>query len=254
MFETHAHLDDISSPTDVLWRYVDFSRFVDLLQTCQLHLARADSMADDWEGSYSHANLRLRPEVYGEGWPVMAGSYANIYMRARTHTYLNCWHLSDVESAAMWAIYDRESRGVAIATTRARLAAAITEVRPVYGTTVEYVDYQNVWIPERNVMEPFRFKRMSFAHEREYRLVAIWNPKAELRPGGDPSNEADVVREPDVPPEGLKVAVQLDDLVQEVRVSPHSPTWHRDVIRRTCEKYERQWTVSQSDLAAGPIF
>ncbi len=71
MFETHDDLPDILTDDAQLWRYVDLARFADLLQTRELHMARADQMVDAWEGSYSEANVSLRPSVYGDQWQMM---------------------------------------------------------------------------------------------------------------------------------------------------------------------------------------
>ena len=56
-YETHPELPDIKDPDTVLWRYVDLYKWLDLLQTSELHLTRADQMEDRWEGAYSEVNV-----------------------------------------------------------------------------------------------------------------------------------------------------------------------------------------------------
>ena len=47
-----------------LWRYMDFPKFVSLISSGSLFLCRADLFKDPFEGSYSKANVALRPQVY----------------------------------------------------------------------------------------------------------------------------------------------------------------------------------------------
>lgn len=251
-FETHLDLPDTLSDDDSLWRYVDLARYADLLQTSELHMARADTMEDAWEGSFSEVNVQMRPEIYKENWPMMASTMPQMYAWARRHVYMSCWHASNVESAAMWSIYDREGRGVALRSSRPRFRRAIVEPPAfVYGTTVEYVDYRSVFIPENNTMAAYRFKRSSFEHEREYRLIALWHPAR--RPDAASDAEGPEAFAPDDPPVSLRVAIDLPSFIDEVRVSPEAPNWVFDVVQRLTVTYGQPWRVSKSDLATGPI-
>jgi hypothetical protein len=50
---------NFSHPTDrtiALWRYMDLSKFVALLQTGKLYFARADKLGDPFEGSVTRLN------------------------------------------------------------------------------------------------------------------------------------------------------------------------------------------------------
>jgi len=251
-YETHPDLPDIEDPGTVLWRYVDLYKWLDLLQTSELHLTRADQMEDRWEGSYSEVNLALRPSLYGEQWAIMAPAMPQMYQHGRTHTYLNCWYLGSGESYAMWKIYDAAGKGVAIRTTAGRLKESlIGPCRPViFGAKVQYADYGKSFIPEKNLFLPYIYKRSSFSHESEYRLLAMWSPKVlEM----DEQNRA-ICREPDLPPLFLREHVNLDRLVEAVYVSPDAPDWVARVVREVTGKYMPHLDVRHSDLAADPVY
>jgi hypothetical protein len=145
-------------------------KWLDLLQTSELHLTRADQMEDRWEGAYSEVNVAVRPSLYGEHWAMMARSMPAIYKYARTHTYLNCWYMGAGESYAMWKIYDAAGKGVAIRATVGRLKESLVGSRkpPIAGAKVQYVDYSTTFIPEGNSFFPYVHKRSSFSHESEY--------------------------------------------------------------------------------------
>lgn len=249
MYERHPNLPDIEDSTP-LWRYMDLPRFVDLLQRRELHLARADKMQDRWEGAYGPTNAAMRPEVYGAHYAAMQEQLPKLAAHARTHIFLNCWYASDCESAAMWSIYDREGRGVAVRTTKGRLLKSLTGPNGVHGATVQYVDYSTQWIPEGNLFYPFLFKRRSFEHEREYRLLAHWSPKT-LR--ADEHNTV-IEAEPDIPPTGLRESVDLTELVDQIFVSPEASDWFHKVVQKLAEDYGHTWTVQHSELGIDPIY
>lgn len=240
--------DSISDETS-LWRYMDLPRFVDLLQSRELHFARADQMQDRWEGAYGPTNAAMRPAVYGEHYSVMEKQLPNIAAHARTHVFLNCWYAADFESAAMWSIYDREGRGVAIRTTKQKLQKSLTGTNSVHGASVQYVDYSQ-WIPEGNVFGSFLFKRLSFEHEREYRLLTRWAPKA-IRVD---ENNTVIEAEPDTPPTGLRETVELTELVEQVFVSPGASGWFHKVVQQLVRDYGHGWTVEHSDLSSDPVY
>jgi hypothetical protein len=250
VYAKHPDLPDAVTEETPLWRYMDLARFVDLLQSRELHLARADQMQDRWEGAYGPANAALGPEVYGEHYAAMKDQRPRITAYARTHTFLNCWYAADCESAAMWSIYDRENRGVAIRTTKKRLLEALKGTDAVYGAPVNYVDYEAQWIPEGNVFHPFLFKRRSFEHEREYRLLAMWSPKV-IRV--DEQNTV-IESEPDTPPAGMRERIELSSLVEQVFISPEASSWFHKVVENLVKDYGHSWTVNQSDLSRDPVY
>lgn len=250
-YETHSNLPDIEDPEIVLWRYVDLYKWLDLLQTSELHLTRADEMEDRWEGAFSKVNVAVRPSLYGEHWDKMASAISNLYAHNRTHVYLNCWYLGTDESAAMWSIYNAAGKGVAVRTTAGRLKDSLvgTHEPPVSGAVVQYVDYRKTFIPEGNMFSPFIYKRASFSHESEYRLLTMWSPKVlEMD-----ENKVATRVEPDIPPVFLREAVDLDRLVEAVYVSPDAPDWEARVVHRATYKYMPNVDIRHSDLSADPV-
>jgi len=97
---------------------------------------------------------------------------------------------------------------------------------------------------------PYRFKRTSFAHEREYRLMAAWFSETIPQESAD----SPVIQPPDVPPIFLRESVDLVELVESVRVSPDAPSWVLNIVERLTRRYDQSWPVTRSDLAIGPIY
>jgi hypothetical protein len=269
-YETHPQLEDIEDPDTVLWRYVDLYKWLDMLQTSELHLTRADQMEDRWEGSYSEVNLAQRPSLYGANWSVTAPSLSMMYQFGRSHTYLNCWYMGAGESYAMWKIYDAAGRGVAFRTTAGRLKESLVgppREPPISGAKVQYVDYSKTFIPEANIFFPYVHKRLSFSHESEYRLLALWAPEALETDEDEDENEDEnedeyeyedediaVSTEPDLPPLFIREPVDLGRLVEAVYVSPDAPNWVARVVGEVTGKYMPGLDIRHSDLAADPVY
>lgn len=60
MYEEHPVFNPPSDDA-VLWRYMDFTKFVSLLEKSALFFARADKLGDPFEGAFSKINVALQP-------------------------------------------------------------------------------------------------------------------------------------------------------------------------------------------------
>jgi hypothetical protein len=86
----------------------------------------------------------------------------------------------------------------------------------------------------KNVFTPYMHKRISFEHEREYRLLATCSGTGE-------------------PPPLLRESVDLNGVVDAIFASPKAPSWYQRALQRLVERYGFTWSVERSDLAGGPI-
>ena len=66
MYKEHPAFEKPSDEDIKIWRYIDFTKFVSLLDKQALFFARADRLSDPFEGSYSKANIKLRPIMYND--------------------------------------------------------------------------------------------------------------------------------------------------------------------------------------------
>ena len=128
----------------VLWRYMDFTKYMSLLDKGALFFVRADKLGDPFEGSYSKINIAMRPELYKNEIPEHAlQQLADFMYASRRFTMISCWHWSSYESAAMWRLYSRERDGVAIKTDFKSLSDSFTGDDSIFVGTVNYVDYKH---------------------------------------------------------------------------------------------------------------
>ncbi len=212
----------------LVWRYINLAKFLDLLQTSELHFTRLDRLDDPYEIALSKA---------------VSARMAECDREANQHTYVNCWYEGQYESAAMWSIYSKEG-GVAIQSSRTWLDSALRfpgdAPEGVSGTAVGPVEYLN----QEAIGELLRTfgrgvqtrtdshfsKRVSLSHEKETRLAMG------LR--GDIKG----------PPPHLRLKVNLEKLIDRIYVSPAAQPWVSQVVRREVEKYGLEKEVIHSDL------
>jgi hypothetical protein len=235
-----------------IWRYMDFTKFVSLIDTNALFFPRADHLSDRWEGAYTQENLRRRrfmvEEIKGAGPEAMMEDLSRLYRSLPLHTFVSCWHLNDVESDAMWQLYASRGEGIAIQSTFECLASSFqadeNSMFDVYVGKVRYLDYERGVVPEGNSFLPFLHKRSSFEHEHELRAViqpispGTTSPLAEAAPFAD----------------GLLVNVDLHLLIQNIYVAPTSREWFTTLVEKIARKYGVDAPIKQSDLQRDPLY
>lgn len=265
-----ADVEDVSKfipPPDesqTIWRYLDFTKLVAVLEARALFFARVSSLDDPFEGSFPSSQTVLQ-RVMGAFKPgtLPPGTTINLesdieqaWKTMRYWAMVNCWHASEHESAAMWQLYASNSRAVAIRSTVARLRAAIGRAPAppsgfggsdwVHIGMIEYIDYAKDRIPDGSFAAQFFRKRRSFEHERELRAMVLQFPRS-----GD-GQRVDFERRPS--DAGLLVPVDLNTLVEGIAVAPSAPTWFVDLVRRVVQRYGLNVVPKQSDLDAAPLY
>jgi hypothetical protein len=250
-----------------LWRYLDFTKFVALLEDRSLFLAPADRFEDRFEGSVSAATVELRErlrlladsadpqqrQVQLKNIEKTLDDAARYRREQAAFTYISCWHASDDESAGMWAQYTPTGHGVAVQTTLDRLEAVMPTEGPAEGSTllyvglVTYIDYRTGVVPEANSFAPYIHKRMSFAHEHELRIVS------QLFPYTDDFDD-DGRRLMSNPEPGLAVPIDLDRLIANIYLRPNTPSWVRRLVETQARRAGVLAPIIVSDLDRDPVF
>ncbi len=98
---------------------------------------------------------------------------------------VNCWHMNEHESAAMWKLYLKSDEGIAVQSTYNKLLNSMHDSNDfmLLVGAVNYIDYNKEVIPFGNAFYPYIHKRKSFEHERELRAV-ITPSKILTKPDG----------------------------------------------------------------------
>ncbi len=157
---------------------------------------------------------------------------------------INCWHMNEHESAAMWKLYLKGDEGIAVQSTYNKLRASIIDDEEVFLGVVRYIDYETEAINAGNLLSPFVHKRKSFEHEREVRAVVIKWPICD---GGMDFNQEAIGH-------GLKIKMNVKVLVERIYIAPSAPEWFADLVRALIQRYGYNFDVEHSKLSERPVF
>jgi hypothetical protein len=195
-----------------------------------LFFARSDRFEDPFEGSMPTQNPTVLRAYLAQAAPGIQEEHLDQFSKfrqgIRSRMYLNCWHMNEHESAAMWKLYARTNEAIAIRSSYDALRTCLPDDGPhVYIGMLKYIDYSTAIIPEGNAFWPFVHKRLSFAHERELRALIFEDPASE-------HGQMDFSLQM---PIGKQIPVDLGRLITTVYVAPTSPQWFADLVRLVLE-------------------
>jgi hypothetical protein len=261
-FEEHPQFKAPADSNAKIWRYMDVTKYLSLLERKSLFFVRLDKLTTDdpFEGLYTEVNLAFDHFPYDLLPAEMASRYedketfdkikelnkrSREYVKEqRTGTFVNSWHQQDHESVAMWSQYIRGADGIAVQSSYARLIDAMADYKDfgVFVGLIGYLDYATEAIPLDNLLHAYMHKRRSFEHERELRAL-IWTYQ---------HGKNDGIKYRDV--SGIYVPVNLDRLIENVYVSPTAPAWVADLVTAVTIRYGLDKEVRQSDLARRALY
>ena len=256
-----SRLPYTSPPNDTkIWRYLELPALVHLLSKKTLHFTRPDKFTDRFEGSLSRSAWEAK---IGIAHPDIIDEYREVRWREDRRTYaVNCWHMSEYESLAMWSLY---GRSVALETSFGRLIEGTKSPYAVSAGAVEYIDYERDEIPLQFAHAQYFRKRKSFAHERELRLIVSKHSSKFASSGGELIDEKEFAAGPvprsqfsyrcgDVPESGLDVPIDPSVLIQTIYVAPEAADWIREAVTTVVTSLGYSFPVKRSDLDASPIY
>jgi hypothetical protein len=240
MYKEHTVFEPPQNEDAKIWRYMDFTKFVSLLDKSALFFTRADQLGDSFEGALSKANKILRPKEYGDTIPASGFEQIDeIFKQYKKFTFISSWFLNEYELAAMWKTYLTNNQGIAIQSSYKALRDCLIDQKyDIHIGKVKYIDYHEDWMPERNTFSPFIHKRKYYALEHEIRAVIQVTPIIDgkinlLNPPFD---------------NGIYIEVELDKLVDKIYVAPTCPLWIMELTRSVIAKYQLKKEVTSSNL------
>ena len=240
----------------VLWRFMDFTKFVSLLKTKSLFFTRADKFQDPFEGAKGLLKNKIKWDKFYKEFFVQAiktvpggsglkkteqelskearrllGQLNGSGEREIKENFINCWHENRYESEAMWKLYTSSlDQGVAIKTTSKRLYKSLYRNPNIKIGKINYLDYSSNFA---DINGSFWYKRKSFEHEKEVRaILREFKATEEL---------------------GKQVPVNLDILIEKVYLSPTSKSWFKDLVQDVMLKYQVKKKIFISDMTATPF-
>jgi hypothetical protein len=212
-----------------IWRYLDFTKFVYLLKKEALIFTRVDKLEDQFEGSYSRPTIDDRQKEYTFESGLSPETLSEVFEKFRAYTFVNCWHINEYESAALWDLYTKGAEGIAILSTDKKLRDALP--KNVLLDHVTYIDYDKDLMRYDNPLYTFFYKRKSYEHEHELRAAFLCLPR---EGGGYHTSPPDINFTFDLneklPFSAYPIPVDLDSVIDEMRVHPLAEDWFKEVV------------------------
>jgi hypothetical protein len=231
-----------------LWRYIDFTQFVSILENQELWFASAAEFFDPFEGALPEQTKQDLIEQLPREIDNPERILARMYDALRYMTFVSCWHQRSEETAAMWELYRDKGKEVAIKTTVRDFSQALPDRDDLTTGSVDYKEYDIGDGFTLNRVSPFFHKRPSFQHESEYRaIVSTFEVADGARIDSEYVNKID--RET---PPGVTVPVNLEHLIDEVVVSPVAGSWMMSLVDDVASTYglddvEVRWSNLKND-------
>ncbi|WP_338647794.1 hypothetical protein V5J73_04035 [Flavobacterium sp. KS-LB2] len=214
-------------PNTIVWKYLDLSKFLDLLMSEKLFMSRSDKFEDQYEGTFSEPTFEEIKKL-----SIDNPDFLKYYKTHREKVAISSWHINEYESFAMWQIFTQNSEGLAIQSTIGRLQQSlVTETNfEQYIGEVNYIDYKKEHIPFDDLFFPFLFKRKSFQYEGEVRIITD-------------IGESDIKIN-----EGLKINVNINQLIEKIYIHPKSENWYKNLVIQLVKQLGFNFTIEKSDL------
>jgi hypothetical protein len=240
---------------EFIWRFMDLSKLLFVLVHEALRFVRLDLLEDKFEGYIPKGNIivptdltDIPPDQQTLTVEKRNKNNRNLARNARQSIFVNCWHINEHESAAMWKVYLQSAEGVAIRSTFGRLKDSLRNApQKVEIGKVEYLDYQTARV-DTAIIDRTALgmrKRKSFEYEQELRAIH-WD--------GTEATDIDRGTREGNSKEFIPIPVHVDTLLETVFVAPTSRPSYKLLIKSVLEKYGFDKQVQQSSLSEDPIW
>ncbi|MGX7666868.1 hypothetical protein [Flavobacterium pedocola] len=227
MYINNPNIKLPANPDTVIWKYMDLSKFLDILISGKMFMSRSDKFEDQYEGTFSEPTFEEIRKI-SENNP----KFLDYYKSHRENVVISSWHTNEYESFAMWQVFTKNHEGLAIQSTIGRLKEALALERNFeqYIGEVNYIDYKKEHIPFDDAFFPFLFKRKSFQYENEIRVISDVTPqKLTIN-------------------DGLKINVDINKLIETIYIHPKSENWYKKLVIEVVSKLGFDFTIEKSDL------
>lgn len=237
MYKQDQRFDEPKNKKAKIWRYMDLAKFIWMLNHRRLYFCNYNilKIIDPFEGSY--LPMRLLKKLPKN----VAKNFADRMKSCWPPLTVNCWHLNDDESSAMWKLYGDANKGIAVQSTFGRMVKAFEKFPDEVNIgKVQYINYQNKVFNANDpeIFEPVLTKRKSFEHEQELRAVIWITSQATVRTD-----------------DGAVLAnVDTKELIENIYISPFSPVWYKDNVQAIVKKFGLEVPVQLSDLDKKPLY
>lgn len=238
-------------------RYLDLTRFLDIVHFNRLYFRQVDKYDDVLEGCFTKKIYDLAKciTITGDDGIPHNDEIIKETKRRRKSNYVSCWALSNPESMGMWNVYGGKN-GLAIQTTVLTLKKEIEatnhningfDTDPLGITLkvsgIRYIDHSNEdlrYIQPELINHPILLKNIGYLYENEVRFVY------------DVGTPQPFVKLYEKIGDGFCQNVNAKNIIEKILVSPMADDWFFDLVKSVLSKYDLTDRVFWSDLRFPP--
>lgn len=230
----------------VIWRYMEFVAFADLLRRRALWFTRLEILEDIFEAALPKPNLQPSHDLlvnqlgahfaHATGVPEAAGAaFQARVAQEKPLNLINCWHMGEAESSYMWANFAQGLGSVAIRSSVVRIGNALHHEGAqllTFAWPITYIDHANDAVTMDHFLGPFFVKGHTFENEQEVRFL---------------------LHTPEPIEGGLHVAVHLEPLIDAVYVRTLGKEWVRQAVLAAVDGAGIAVPVEESGVLAAEL-
>lgn len=225
------------SSNTILRRYMDLSKYLDLLCSKTLYFCQADKFPDRYEGVLTNSMRELQNSLNRRG--LSRDRAEDFVLRARLGTYVSCWTYGKSDNMALWQLYGGIKNSVAVTTTVKNLkkCVSIDSDIPII-CKVDYIDHhKDPQFPTGNPTTALMYKNKSYFFEREVRILL------------NKTRQDEPVENLKDNPAYVKLTINPNELIRSVVLAPESEPWFEEIIREVSKKFEMTQPIRNSILS-----
>ena len=239
MFFKHPAFKDPENNSLILWRYIELEKFTSLMENSELFFCRADYFRkyDSFEGTFPKLQYDYLLKRIGQE------ATRNLFEITSKDTFLNCWHLNDNENLAMWKLYSKNDKSIALQTDIQSFKDSFENSdRTIFAGKIQYIDYEKDYYYGRrgynytlgNGFTAYIHKRIIFDYEKEYRAICT------------DSNGKDK--------QGIKIKVTLDKLIHNIFLAPNTSNESIELVADIANCISKKIKVRRSSFDSKTYF
>lgn len=231
MYKEHYIFQTKNSIDKPIWRYMDFWKFLNLLETKSLYFSNSDNLGDNNEGRIPHfIYVRMLEEDKKNGNNQNQTLNSFLERELRKSHLISSWCFAERESFAMWKMYAKDKTGIAIETNLVLLKESFKNTsRDIYIGEVNYINEENYYFTTSNMFYPFITKLDFYRFENEIRCITV-------------TDSTEIA-------ESKLVEVDLRSLIKKIHISPNSKPEFRNLIELLKEKNGLEFELCYSKIS-----
>ncbi len=250
-------------PEILIWRYMSFAKFSDMIHNRRLFFARPQSFQDrdKFEGGFGAITKAEKDRIAKGGHKDLSYKECRDAIERlekgtrdilETEFYVNCWHENDHENALMWDAYCSTSESLCIQSRPSLLTPGLP--KDTYSAKISYVSpderiREDFWL--RNAISRSFCKRSEFQDEKEFRFVfQDFGGHVRRRTGSPVSDQEKLGSRETTNLKRKSVLVQetgayfyFKDLsfIEKIIVHRRSRPFFLDLVRDMCDHYQKNF-------------